>query len=126
MRRFILLAVSVLFITSASWAGEPSVEVAVIARTVEDRVPLSVSDKFPSNVRRLFCYSKIIDAEGQNIKHIWYLNDEKFAERVLSIGSHRFRTWGLVNIPSGSKGRGRVDITTEDGRVLKSVAFILE
>lgn len=126
MKKLALLAIAFLSFVSASQAAEVSVEVAAIATSVENLVPVGVSDKFPSNVGKLYCYSKIINADGQNIKHIWYLNEKKIAERVLSIKSHRYRTYGLVSISPGMKGIGRVDITTEDGKVLKSIDFVIE
>lgn len=111
---------------SFSSAGEPTVEVAAVATSVENLIPIGVSDKFSSNVGRLYCYSKIIGGEGQNIKHLWYINEKKFGETILPIKARSYRTYSLVNIVPGTKGIGRVDIAAEDGTVLKSVEFVIE
>lgn len=115
-----------LLIASASQAAEPSVEVAAIAASVESLTPVGVSDKFPSGTGKLYCYSKVINAEGQKFSHIWYINDKKIAERVLFIKGKRYRTFSVLTITKGMKGNGRCDVTTGDGKVLKSVDFVLE
>lgn len=126
MKKFILITATFLFFASVSMAAEVSVEVAAIATSVENLTPVGVSDRFSSSAGKLYCYSKIIDGEGQNIKHIWLLNDKKIAEKLLSIKGKRYRTFSLVAISKGVKGPGRCDVTTEDGKVLKSVGFVLE
>lgn len=126
MKKLILLTAAFLLIASVSFAAEPSVEVAAIATSVESLTPVGVSDKFPSSAGKLYCYSKIIDGEGQNIKHIWYFGEKKIAERDLSIKSYRYRTFSVQTITKGMKGTGRCDVTTGDGKVLKSVDFVLE
>lgn len=111
---------------SFSSAGEPTVEVAAVATSVENLIPIGVSDKFSSNVGRLYCYSKIIGGEGQNIKHLWYINEKKFGETILPIKAGSYRTYSYVNIVPGTKGSGKVDIAADDGKVLKSVEFVIE
>lgn len=123
------LFLAVLFLLSAvsfSSAGEPTVEVAAVATSVENLIPIGVSDKFSSSVGRLYCYSKIIGGEGRNIKHIWYINEKKFGETTLPIKAGSYRTYSYVNILPGTKGSGRVDITTGDGKIIKSVEFLIE
>ncbi len=126
MNKLLLGIIFFLYAVSNSGAAEPSVEVAAIATSVENLTPVGVSDKFPSSAGKLYCYSKITDAEGQNIKHIWHLNDKKIAEKVLSIKGKRYRTFSVLTISKGMKGTGRCDVTTEDGKVLKSVDFVIE
>jgi hypothetical protein len=126
MKKLLLIVVFLLSTASASTAAEPSVEVAAIATSVENLIPIGVSDRFPSSVGRLYCYSKIINAEGQNIKHAWYLNEEKMGEVTLPIKAKSYRTYSLRTIFPWMKGKGRVDITTEEGKVLKSVDFTIE
>ncbi len=120
------IALILLFSVSVSNAGEPTVEVAAVATSVENLIPIGVSDKFSSSVGRLYCYSKIIGGEGQNIKHLWYINEKKFGETILSIKANSYRTYSYVNILPGTKGSGRVDIATDEGKVLKSIDFYIE
>lgn len=126
MKRLLFAAALTLFGASISLAGEPSVEVAAIATSVEKLIPIGVSDKFSSTVGRPYCYSKIIGGDGQNIRHVWYLNEKRFSESVLSIKSKSYRTFSGATIRMEMRGKGRVDITTEDGKVLKSVDFEIE
>lgn len=119
-------ALTLLFTISISVAAEPTVEVAAVATSVKNFIPIGVSEKFQSSVGRLYCYSKIIGGEGQNIKHLWYINEKKFGETTLPIKARSYRTYSYVNILPGTKGNGRVDITAKDGTVLKSVDFTIE
>lgn len=126
MKKILSFLLATLLLTSVSYAAELSVEAAAVATGVDNLTPIGVSDKFPSSTKRLFCYTKIIGGEGQKIKHIWYLDGNKFAERALDIKGDRYRTYGVVSLPAGAKGPGKVDITTEDGKVLTSVDFVIE
>ena len=125
MKRFLFFAVFFLSAVSISTAGEPTVEVAAVATSVENLVPIGVSYKF-SSVERLYCYSKIIGGDGQNIKHLWYIDEKKIGETTLPIKARIYRTYSLIITSPQIKGSGRVDITTEDGKVLKSVEFVME
>lgn len=126
MKKLFFLALFSLSLISTSTAAEPMVEVAAIATSVENLIPIGVSDKFPSSVGRLYCYSKIIGGEGQEIRHVWYLNDKKFNETVLPIKARSYRTYSYATIYPGMKGKGRVDITTGDGKIIRSVEFLIE
>ena len=126
MKKLFFLAIFFLSLISISNAAEPTVEVAAIATSVENLIPIGVSDKFPPGVGRLYCYSKIIGGEGQNIMHVWYLNEKKFNETILPIKARSYRTYSYATIYPGMKGKGRVDITTGDGKIIKSVEFLIE
>lgn len=126
MKKLLLTTIFFLATVSISTAGELTVEVAAVATSVENLIPVGVSEKFSSSVGKLYCYSKIIGGEGQNIKHLWYINGKKLGEATLSIKAGSYRTYSLVNILPGTKGIGRIDITTGDGKLLKSVEFLIE
>ncbi|MDO8445051.1 MAG: DUF2914 domain-containing protein [Deltaproteobacteria bacterium] len=126
MKNLFLAVMFLLSAVSFSSAGEPTVEVATVATSVENLIPVGVSEKFSSSVGRLYCYSKILGGAGQNIKHLWYINGKKLGEATLSIKAGSYRTYSLVTILPGTKGIGRIDITTGDGKLLKSVEFLIE
>lgn len=117
---FLLSAVSV------SAAGDITVEVAAVATSIENLIPVGVAEKFSASAGKLYCYSKIIGGKGQNIKHLWYLNDKKIGETTLSIKSWSYRTYSVGTMPSHMKGNGRCDVVTEGGNVLKRVDFLIE
>lgn len=126
MKKSLLLIVFLFATVSFSRAGELTVEVAAVARSVENLIPVGVADKYPSSVGKLYCYSKITGGDGKSIKHIWYLNDKKLGETTLAIKSKSYRTYSVETIPSHAKGGGRCDVAAEDGKVLKSVEFVIE
>lgn len=104
----------------------PDVEVAVIATGMENLTPMGVAEKFSAQAGRLYCYSKIIGAEGSSIKHIWYYGDKKVSEIVLDVKYPNFRTYSYKTIPPNWIGKWRVEIVANDGAVLKTVEFNIE
>ena len=126
MKKLFFLAIFFLSLTSTSSAAEPTVEVAAVATSVENLTPIGVSENFPPGVGKLYCYSKITGGEGQSIVHAWYLNEKKFNETTLPIKARSYRTYSYATIYPGVKGKGRVDITTGDGKIIKSVEFLIE
>lgn len=126
MKKLLLILAFFLSAASISTAAELSVEVAAIATSVENLIPIGVSEKFPPGAGKLYCYSKITGGEGQSIVHTWYMNEKKFNETVLPIKARSYRTYSYATIYPGMKGKGRVDITTGDGKIIKSVEFLIE
>ncbi len=100
---------------------------ASVATGIEDQAPVGQSNSFPADVERLWCYSKIIGSDGNaSIMHRWYFGDRLMAAIPLKVKSSPFRTHSSKNILQGWRGSWRVDITTADGDVLKTVNFTVE
>lgn len=116
-----------LILFSSANAGDISVEVIVIARGVENRIPIGVNDSFPSNVGRVYCYSKIVRGkEGNVVRHVWYYNNKPISEVSFNVTSSSYRFYSYKTIPPYAKGKWRVDLTMQDGTVLKSIDFTIE
>ena len=125
--RYLLNIFLVLILFSSVNAGDISAEVIVIARGVENRIPIGVDDKFPSNIGRVYCYSKVVGAsKGNIVKHIWYYNDKPISEVSFNITAPSYRMHSYKTIPPYAKGKWRVDLTMQDGTVLKSTDFTIE
>ncbi len=120
-----------LFLTTVMPAGVfagriPSVEVAAIGTSVEDHIPIGVADSFPSSVGRVYCYTKILDAEGTSITHRWYYNDAVVSDVPLKIGSSKFRTYSYKTILPSYTGAWKVEILSETGDVMETLRFTVE
>lgn len=125
--RYLLNIFLALILFSSVNSGDISVEVIVIARGVEDRIPIGVDDKFPSNIGRVYCYSKIVGTnKGDIVKHIWYYNDKPISEVSFTVSASSYRMYSYKTIPPYAKGKWRVDLTMQDGTVLKSIDFTIE
>ena len=98
-----------------------------IATSIEDRSPRGVSDTFPTNVSKLYAYTKINGAVGEIIiKHRWYYGETLISEVDLDVRSASWRTYSSKNIIPQWPGQWRVDVTNEQGTVLDSLKFTIE
>ena len=98
---------------------------AVTCRGVQDREPVEPGDSFPADVGKVWCWSKIKDGKDATIKHIYYYEGQRKAVVELRIGSPLWRTYSSKTILPSWTGSWRVDITDEDGEVLKSLDFTI-
>ena len=77
---------------------------AAIALNVKDLEPENLGDTFPSEVRRLFCFTQIKGAAGpEEIQHRWYWKDELMSTVSLKINSGNFRTYSSKSIPGAER-----------------------
>lgn len=119
----------VLFVGIAQSETQQNLKVSesAIATGIENLIPLGESDSFPLSVGKLYAFSKITGAtEDTGIKHLWYYGDKLMAEVPLDVKSISWRTYSSKKIIRIWTGHWRVDITTEDGTVLKTLNFTIQ
>jgi hypothetical protein len=92
------------------------------ATAVEEREPVDVSDTFEVG-SQVFIWSRIDNAAGTTVRHIWKRNGNQIWERSMEIGSNRWRTWSRSGV---SAGEYTVEVRAEDDTVLGEVAFNVE
>ena len=128
MKRIFLTVLLFVFIFPlASEATEGIfVEEAAVATSIKDLVPEGVAETFPSNVGKLYCYSLVMNGQGASIIHKWYYKEDLVAALPLAIKYPSHRTYSVKNIFPGTKGEWRVEVTKEDGTILKTVKFKVE
>lgn len=109
-------------------SAELQVTELVVSAAVLDRTPVDVRDRFPSDIKTVWCFSRIkVDVESAVIYHVWYYNNEKQFQIGLNLKrAPGFRTYSSKGIMEHQKGEWRVDVTDADGNVLKSVSFKIE
>ena len=91
-------------------------------------MPFGVANVFSHSVKRVYVWNQVETSVVPNqIRHIYYFNDQAISNVVLDVGSANWRTWSYVTI-SGDRHRGewRVDITTADGKVLRRLYFEID
>jgi len=121
---FSLLILAIGAETKAQESDTLSVAEAMICTSVIDRVPAGADTVFPDTVGVLYCFTKIEGAKAPTtISHVWYYQDKKMAEVSLNVGGSCWRTWSSKRILKEWTGPWRVDVTTKDGTVLKSLTF---
>lgn len=102
-------------------------EQMVLCAGVKDKVPVGVSNTFPSDIYRVYCHTTIVGAEDSTaIVHTWYYDGTEMTAVGLSVKSARWRTWSTKKMASGWRGPWRVEVTTVDGAVIGTKDFRLE
>jgi hypothetical protein len=101
---------------------------ASICTAIEDRMPAGVGERFAWTTPRIFVWS-LLSANVPPVKvhHRYFFEDELVSDVTLKVGSSYWRTWSFHTL-SGQLhiGAWHVDITTEDGRVLRRLHFAIE
>lgn len=125
-----------LVLLSAAWAGSTyaqdktapiiSVEEAVIATGVENLTPVAPGVSFDANIGRLYCFTRIkTNFQPAIIKHLWFHGDKMVMEVTLPVKSSNWRTYSMKTILPSAGGDWKVDVTSEDGTILKTLNFTI-
>lgn len=104
-----------------------SVQEMLVVTEVETLKPIGVAESFPATVGKLFCFTKITGARtGTLVRHLWFYGDRLMSEVSLPVKRINWRTYSSQTIRPKWTGSWRVDVTSEDGTLLKSVGFTIE
>ena len=136
MRKFLpaVLLASAMVLPSVARAQEPAqagapkaaaaAEVSV-GTSIADRALVGSAESFPKGTEKLFCFSRVSNAENSEVEHVWYKGDAEQARVKLKIGGSPWRTHSSKTLGPDASGDWRCDVV-QDGKVLKSVAFKVE
>jgi hypothetical protein len=103
-----------------------TVEEAVIAPRVENLTPVGPDVSFDSGVGKLYCFTRINSGQPPAvIKHLWFQGDRMVMEVTLPVKSASWRTYSTKTILPSATGPWKVDVTSEDGTVLKTLSFTI-
>ncbi|MBN2200260.1 MAG: DUF2914 domain-containing protein [Candidatus Aminicenantes bacterium] len=141
MRNSCVLAGALVFCALGAWAAvqeqqeEPVpapaatlvVEEGVICTDVVDRVPQGTAATFPSDVGRLYAFTKIAGGvEGAVVKHLWYHGEDLRHTQELAIGGSPWRTWSRKTIPPDRTGAWKVEIRDGEDNIIATLNFTVE
>ena len=101
----------------------------LIATGVNDRIPVSPSDHFSTDVGRVYCYINVNNHKKQprKINTVWVYEGKEIHRYQLKVGSSKsWRTWSRLTIKPQKSGNWRCDIENEDGLVISSTPFKIE
>jgi cytoskeletal protein RodZ len=101
---------------------------ASVCTAVEDHMPVGVGDRFPWTTPRIFVWSLLGASDPpEKVHHIYYFEGHQVSDVTLKVGSSYWRTWSFHTL-SGQLhiGAWQVDITTDGGRVLRRLHFVIE
>jgi hypothetical protein len=121
---FVIIPISLFSQESEVLERELKVTKAAICKGISDREPVDSDTVFPSDIERVFCFTKIEGATAPaKVIHIWKYNDKEMASVELSVGSSSWRTWSSKRILSSWTGQWMVEIQNEAGKTLKTLEF---
>lgn len=131
MKKLLLLTILICFCSlpiSAKAQNNLALEEGIIATKVKDLIPEGIGDTFPSNIKKLYCYTKITGGEqGDMIYHKWYYGDKLMASPKLAIKSAEYRTYSSKNILDTWVGEWKVKIVnSKNNQVLSTLYFTIE
>lgn len=111
----------------AQQQGTIRCEQMIFCAGVKDKAPVGVSDVFPSDIYRVYCYTAIVGAPDTTvILHTWYRGETEMAVVELNVRAAHWRTWSSKRMAPGWQGPWKVEVTTADGAVIGSEEFSLE
>jgi hypothetical protein len=73
----------------------------------------------------LFFFTRVASARDTTIEHRWYRDDRLYQQVELDIGANPsgFRTYSRTTVSPDRAGNWRVELRTDDGRVLHQETF---
>jgi hypothetical protein len=94
---------------------------------MEGLTPQGAADSFKSGVGKLYAFTKITGAQGEtSVKHLWFHGDHLVAEVELPVKASTWRTYSSKTIMPDMTSPWKVDVTAQDGTVLKSIPFTIK
>jgi len=98
---------------------------AAACSSVKNRTPQGSGDSFEWSEDKIFIWTRIkCERLPSSIRHIYYFKGEKVNDISLSVRSSHWRTWSYKTISNKRYiGPWRVDITSNDGKLLDSIEF---
>lgn len=126
---FFVALISAFILAGACAGGEGGLgaEEMVFCAAVRDRTPVGVAESFPSDIARVYCFTRIVGAEDTvSVAHVWYFEDRQMARVDLTVKSSSWRTWSSKRMAPEWKGTWRVEVVESDTMVVASKEFVLE
>ena len=110
--------------TQAGATAAPTAEL-MIGTGIENRELVGPGETFQLSVGKLYCFSRISNAAGSEIEHVWYKGDTEMARVKLSVGGSPWRTYSSKNLGDDGAGDWRCEVV-HNGNVLQSTRFTVQ
>ena len=104
-----------------------TVEKALIATDIQNRVPQGIGTVFSADIGKLYCFNRITldQPPPTEVTHIWYRENQEVSKVTLPVKSFHWRTYSLKRILPSEVGSWHVDIMGPEGSVLSTVPFTI-
>ena len=127
-------AVVALFVVAAplgaqqpAQAGTPAAPAAELSvgTAVEHRELVGAAETFPLSAGKLFCFSRISNAAGSEIEHVWFKGETEVARVKLVVGGSPWRTHSSKNLGDDGAGDWRCEVV-HNGTVIQTARFTVQ
>jgi len=112
--------------TQEATASSVELAEAVVCQDVVDRAPVGSGDVFAKEVPKVYCFTRVVGAEGTQLTHNWYYKGSLKASVKLDVRSSNYRTWSSKTMLPEWAGEWMVEILSADGKPLESIIFFLK
>jgi len=101
-----------------------AIEVAACS-SIKNRIPQGIGNTFEWSTDRIYIWNHIkCESPPSSIRHIYYFKGEMVTDVLLKVRSSQWRTWSFKTLSNARYiGQWRVDVTSVDGKILKSINF---
>jgi len=121
VNRFLIIFLTFFYIAFAQSVKIEKIEFAV---AIQDRNPIGTSDKFPADIGKIYCWTKVVAEKiPTKIYHVWYYGNREMARVELGIMYHTFRTWSSKKILPQWIGTWKVIVEDEEGNKVAEKSF---
>ncbi|MFZ0613383.1 MAG: DUF2914 domain-containing protein [Desulfobacterales bacterium] len=91
---------------------------------VRNGVPEQAAAAFSADLKRVYCYTDFTSVSEKTVTyHNWYLRDKLKARIKLTLQPPRWSTYSSLPVHDSEKGPWRVEVTDEEGNLLKALYF---
>src|SRR5688572_18341459 len=134
MRKYCPAVVALFVLTTSlgaqqpSQAGTPAVAPAAelsVGTAVENRELVGAAETFPLSAGKLFCFSRISNAAGSEIEHVWFKGETEVARVKLMVGGSPWRTHSSKNLGDDGAGDWRCEVV-HNGNVIQTARFTVQ
>lgn len=123
--RFFLFTVLLILVPTFAWALD--LAEGVVAAGVEQRQPVGVSEHFAADIGRVYCFTRVRGASGEeSVTHVWMKEGKEMARVELAVRSDNWRTWSSKRVLPEWRGAWTVKVLDQTGVELASIPFTLD
>ncbi|HSO19648.1 MAG TPA: DUF2914 domain-containing protein [Desulfosarcina sp.] len=105
-------------------AEKPTLVRAVMCETIQEYAPVNPAMVFSIERGRISCFTEFDPVPAQTyVHHKWYRRDNLVTEKRLTINPPRWSSFTSMQLRDADKGPWRVDITDENGNIMRTLRF---
>jgi hypothetical protein len=97
---------------------------STVCENVQNGIPEQTAVAFSVSLKRVYCYTDFSTVPEKSFAyHNWYLRDNLKASVKLTVRPPRWSTYSSIQLRDSDKGPWRIEITDEEGSILKTLRF---